>query len=70
MLVRFDLNTDVCRSTDQLIKIITYAIDIRTMRILSRERHTRPNPIRPQPPEAPSQVPGESLPSSGGTDSH
>lgn len=54
MLVRFDLNTDVCEPGEQLIDITTYAIDIRTMRILSRESHTRPNPaFRPQP-EAPS----------------
>jgi len=62
VLVRFNLNTDVCRSTDQLINIITYAIDIRTMRILSREMHARPNPISPQPPEAPSQPPGVAPP--------
>jgi hypothetical protein len=55
MLVRFDLNTDACKSTDQLINIVTYAVDIRTMRLLSREMHTRPNPTQPQPPEAPAQ---------------
>ncbi len=52
MLVRFDLNIDTCKSKDQLLGITTYAIDIRTMRILSREMHTRPNPAF-QPPEPP-----------------
>jgi hypothetical protein len=65
MLVRFDLNTDVCKSTDPLINIITYAIDIRTMRILSREMRTRPNPTRLQPPKTPSQPPGAGSPTSG-----
>jgi hypothetical protein len=70
MLVRFNLNTDICKSTDQLINIVTYAVDIRTMRILSREMHTRPNPIRPQPPAAPSQVPDAGSSTSGGSASH
>ncbi|MBN1209368.1 MAG: hypothetical protein JXB05_31240 [Myxococcaceae bacterium] len=57
MLVRFDLNLDICRSTDPLIDIVTYAIDIRTIRILSREMHTRPNPTRLQPPDIPPPLP-------------
>jgi hypothetical protein len=46
MLVRFDLNTAVCEPNDPLINVTTYAIDIRTMRILSRETLTRPRPNR------------------------
>jgi hypothetical protein len=54
MLVRFDLNTGVCKPTAQLLDITTYAIEIRTMRILSREMHTRPNPaFRVEPPQNP-----------------
>ncbi|WP_157232411.1 hypothetical protein [Hyalangium minutum] len=49
MLVRFDLNTEACQSSDQLVNVTTYAIDIRTMRILSRAMRTRPNPARLQP---------------------
>jgi hypothetical protein len=70
MLVRFDLNTDVCKSNDQLLFITTYAVDIRTMRILSREMHTRPNPTRPQPPAVPSPLPEGSPPSSAGAAVH
>lgn len=62
ILVRFDVNTGVCQSDGQLLDITTYAIDIRTMRILSREIRTRPNPtFRLQPP-APSQPPGAEAP--------
>ncbi len=61
ILVRFDVNTGVCQSDGQLLDITTYAIDIRMMRILSREIRTRPNPtFRIQPPArstAPAQPP-------------
>jgi hypothetical protein len=66
MLVRFDLNTAVCKPSDQFIIITTYAIDTRTMRILSRERRTRPNPTFPQPPEPPSPPASKDLPPSTG----
>ncbi|WP_407739155.1 hypothetical protein [Hyalangium sp.] len=62
MLVRFDVNTGVCQPDDPLLDFTTYAIDIRTMRILSREMRTRPNPtFRLQPP-APAQPPGAEVP--------
>ena len=66
MLVRFDLNTAACEPTDPLINITTYAIDIRTMRLLSREIRTRRNPTFPLQLEAPPHPPG----SNRGTDSH
>jgi len=62
MLVRFDLNTSVCKPNDPLINITTYAIDIRTMRILSRQILTRRNPTFSQPPE-PSSQPSSQEPS-------
>jgi hypothetical protein len=66
MLVRFDLNTDACKPSDQLIHITTYAIDIRTMRILSRDLRTRPNPTFSPHLEAPTQ-PTAQDPAEGGT---
>ncbi len=66
MLVRFDVNTGVCQPDDQLLDIITYAIDIRTMRIISREIRTRPNPTfrlpTPVPSTAPTQPPNPEAP--------
>jgi hypothetical protein len=62
ILVRFNLNSAVCAPTEQLIDITTYAIDVRTMRILSRERHTRPNPAFRLQPEAPDPLPGAAPP--------
>jgi hypothetical protein len=62
-LVRFNLNTTACETGEPIVDITTYAIDIRTMRILSREMHTRPRPGVPQQPEAPPQLPAATLPS-------
>jgi hypothetical protein len=44
MLVRFTLNTALCDPGEPIVDITTYAIEIRTMRILSRETHARPRP--------------------------
>lgn len=59
ILVRFDVNTGVCQPDDQLLVIATYAIDIRTMRILSREMRTRLNPTFRLQPAAPSPAPAQ-----------
>lgn len=64
MLVRFDLNTGVCKPKTQLLRITTYAIDIRTMRILSREMQTRPNPVFRVEPLSPPGNSSERPPSS------
>ncbi|WP_263437319.1 hypothetical protein [Stigmatella hybrida] len=42
MLVRFELNPEICAPTESVFDVTTYAIDVRTMRILSRELVTRP----------------------------
>jgi hypothetical protein len=70
ILVRFDLNTAACKSSDPLILITTYAIDVRTMRLLSREIRTRPNPSFSPSTEAPPPAPDARHPSPSSTDSH
>lgn len=44
ILVRFELNPEVCAPIENVFDVTTYAIDVRTMRILSREIVTRPSP--------------------------
>jgi hypothetical protein len=44
MLVRFNLNTALCEPGEPIVDLTTYAIELRTMRILSRETHTQPRP--------------------------
>jgi hypothetical protein len=44
MLVRFELNPAICALTENVFDVTTYAIDVRSMRILSREIVTRPAP--------------------------
>ncbi|SET99916.1 hypothetical protein SAMN05443639_106239 [Stigmatella erecta] len=44
MLVRFELDPKACALTENVFDVTTYAIDVRTMRILSRETVTRPVP--------------------------
>jgi hypothetical protein len=57
-LVRFTVNAAACDTGETVTDATTYAIDIRTMRILSREVHTRPRPTgTPQPPAAGASTP-------------
>lgn len=41
LLVRFEPNLERCASEQQLVELVTYAIEVRTMRILSIESHPR-----------------------------
>ncbi|HVG58742.1 MAG TPA: hypothetical protein VNA24_09320 [Hyalangium sp.] len=67
MLVRFDLNTGVCKPNTPLLDTTTYAIDIRTMRILSRDVLTRRNPEFHVRPPSPPENSGEKPPSTDGS---
>lgn len=42
MLVRFALNPQTCETGESVVDMTTYAIDVRTMRILSIEHRTQP----------------------------
>lgn len=47
LLVRFEPSLDRCASGEQFVELVTYAIEVRTMRILSIESHPRllPRPL-------------------------
>ncbi|RKH53065.1 hypothetical protein D7V93_27250 [Corallococcus llansteffanensis] len=47
LLVRFEPNLERCASGQQFVELVTYAIEVRTMGILSIESHPR---LLPRPP--------------------
>ncbi|HYO53154.1 hypothetical protein [Archangium sp.] len=45
MLVRFSVNLDACDPGESIVDVITYAVDVRTQRILAVGRHTWPRKV-------------------------
>ncbi len=50
MLVRFSINLEVCDPGESIVDVTTYAVDVRTQRILAMGRHTEPRPTQAPPP--------------------
>ncbi len=53
MLVRFVVNPSACETGESVLDVTTYAVDVRTMRILSTETQVRPRKAGEPGPTAP-----------------
>jgi hypothetical protein len=54
VLVRFVVNLDVCDPQESIVDVVTYAVDVRTLRILAMGAHSVPR----SPQGSPSTPPG------------